>query len=731
MRLWKKENQFTGERDMSLERFFHAQSVAIVGASRDETKRGYQAIKTLQEEKYEGKIYPVNPREQSILGLRCYKSVLAIDDAVDLALITTPAATLPAILQECGQKGIAGAVIIAGGFSELGEKGKTLQKHVVEVARKNNIRLIGPNTSGMINAVERLNLVGIKDLPRGDIALLTQSGNIALHLITEARLKSMKGFSYYIGVGNEADIHFHEYLEFLRNDPATRVILMYVEGMHDGRRFLQEAYTTTEKKPIVLLKSGRSITGSRSAGSHTGSLAGISEVSRTAFGRAGIITVENSDELFPAAETLSSLPPISNNQIAILADGGGHATIGADVLTDLGVSIPLLRSKTQRRLRDILIPNSSVRNPIDVAGATDANPAIFAECAQILLEDEQVGGLLIVGLFGGYGIRFAEKLKFIEEDAAHQMGKLVQKIGKPIVVHSLYNFAKPHSLELLRYYGIPVYDSLDIACKCMAVLSQYGRNLKEPSLKASFVFQWGAKAKRDARAIIDNAYKEGRNALLEYEAKKILCLHGAEISDDALAANADEAVKIAKRLGGEVALKICSPHILHKSDARGVRLRLKSDDQEGIRVAFDEIIVNARSHNKKADIKGCVLSPMAAEGLEVIIGTKIDDQFGPVIMFGIGGVLVEVLKDVSFRVLPISARAPVRMMKELRSSRLLDGFRGNSPVDKKALSKLMLVVSEVVEAYPEIQEMDLNPIMAYSDGYAVVDARIILKKQNR
>lgn len=716
---------------MSLETIFHAQSVAVIGASKDEKKRGYQTIKTLLEHKYEGRIYPVNRREDRILGIRCYRNILHIEGQVDLALITTPASTVPEILEDCGEKKIPGAVIIAGGFSELGNGGKKLEKEIIEVARKNNIRIIGPNTSGMINVASNLNLVGINEIPKGNIALVTQSGNIALHLITEAKLKSMRGFSYYVGVGNEADIQFHEYLEFLRNDPDTNVILMYVEGMHDGRRFLQEAYKTTEIKPVVLLKSGRSATGSKSAGSHTGSLAGISEVASSAFKRAGIITVENSDELFPVAETLSSLPPMNNNQIAILADGGGHATIAADLLTDLGVKIPPLRSKTQRRLREVLLPNSSVRNPIDVAGATDADPAVFAECAKILLDDDQIGGLLMVGLFGGYGIRFAESLRFIEEDAAHQMGKLVRKTGKPIILHSLYNFAKPHALELMRYYGIPVYDSLDIACKSIGVLSEYGRNLRSPHLKASFIFHWGAKAKRDGKQLIENAYKEGRTALLEHEAKKLLRLHGANIGNDGVATTADEAVSIASKFGGDVALKICSPHILHKSDACAVKLGLDSGDEVAVRKAFDEIIHNAHCYNDRAEIRGCIVSPMAEEGLEVIIGTKVDDQFGPVIMFGIGGVLVEVLKDVSFRVLPISARAPAGMMKELRSSRLLEGFRGNPAVDKKALSKLMLTVSEIIEAYPEIQEMDLNPVMAYHEGYAVVDARIILKKKNK
>jgi len=398
------------------------------------------------------------------------------------------------------------------------------------VAQKYNIRLIGPNTSGMLNLHDHLNLVGLKDAPQGDIALLTQSGNMALTLITEAKIKSRKGFSYYVGVGNEADIKFHEYLEFFRQDPKTKAILMYVEGLRNGREFLQQAQKTTLEKPIILLKSGRSSTGKKSAGSHTGALAGISEVARSAFKRAGIVVIENSDELFPAAETLSNLPPIKNNKVAILADGGGHATIAADLLTDLGVEIPELSAKTQASLRKILPEAASVPNPVDVAGGTDADPSIFADCAEVILKDPNVGGLLIVGLFGGYGIRFAASLSLMEEDAAHRMGKMVKKRHKPIVLHSLYTSEKPHALELLRYYDIPVFDSLDIASKCMGVLAEYGNYLNKYHAKLTFEMNWGAKAKAEGKKIIAAARKDGRSALLEFEAKRLFAIHGAPVS---------------------------------------------------------------------------------------------------------------------------------------------------------------------------------------------------------
>ena len=711
---------------MGLEHVLDAASVAVVGASKKETKRGYQAIKTLIEEKFEGRIYPVNPKEKRILGLPCYAKVSDIEDPVEMVLITTPATTIPGILEDCGKKGVAGVVIIAGGFGELGQEGKELEGRIVDIARKNNIRIIGPNTSGMMNLKKNLNLVGLRDVPKGQIALISQSGNMALSLITEASIKSQQGFSYYIGIGNEADLKFHEYLEFFQEDPGTTAILMYVEGMRDGRKFLQQAYQTTRKKPIVMLKSGRSATGKLSAGSHTGALAGISEVAAAAFRRAGIIVIKNSDELFPAAETLASLPHIGRKSIAILADGGGHATIAADKLTDLGVTIEPLGDKTRKRLQKILPRGASVRNPVDVAGGADENPAVFADCAEILLHDPQVGGLLIVGLFGGYSIRFAEGLAFVEEDAAHRMGKLVKDSHKPIIVHSLYNHARPHSLDLLRYYSISVYDALETACKCIAVLAEYGSYLHSYHAKEKFTFSKGRKSKTRGREIFRLAREEGRNALFEYEAKELIGLHGGPVSENYLVHSQKEAAAAAAQFEGAVALKIVSHDILHKTDAGGVKLNLKTSDE--VRRRYSEIMKDALAYDPDASIRGVLVEAMMGQGLEVIIGTKTDDQFGPVIMFGIGGIMVEVLKDVVFRVLPISERSARRMIEKIRSVELLNGFRGKPPVDKRAIKELLLTISEIVGSYDDIQEIDLNPVIVYEQGLSIADARIILKK---
>ncbi len=710
---------------MSLERIFNAESIAIIEASRDETQPGYQALVALQEGKFEGRIYPVNPKEKNIFGLQCYSSVMEIPNSIDLALITTPAETVKGHIEDLGQKGTAGVVILAGGFGELGEEGRKLEEEVVTLANGKGMRVIGPNTQGMINVNKDINLVGLTNIPEGNIALLTQSGNIALNLFTEANLKSQTGFNCYVGVGNEGDIKFHEYLDYFTTDPGSSVILMYVEGLREGRHFLKQASKTTKSKPIVLYKSGRSAKGSKTAGSHTGALAGISEVSQSAFKRAGIIEVEHPGEMFPVAETLALLPTLKDNSIAILSDGGGHATIAADYLADLGIRLPELEPETRARLAAILPPNASLANPIDVAGGTDRNPAIFADCAEILLDDKNIHGLLLVGLFGGYGIRFAQKLSFIEEDAAHRMGKLMENTEKPILLHSLYDYAKPHSLELMRYYNIPVYDSLEIACKCVESLSIYSSYRRDNKQEGSFQLEWKQNANLKGQRIIDNALAEGRKILLETEAKDLFRLQGAPVPENYLATSEDEAVRLAEKIGYNAAMKVVSADILHKTDAGGVVLGLRNE--QAVREAYNSIINNCTDCQPGADIKGCLISKMADKGIETVIGMKTDDQFGPTVMFGLGGIMVSVMKDVAFQVVPVSQYWAEAMINEIKSAVIFDGFRGRPPSDKKALVKMIQKVSEVAQAYPSIQEIDLNPVIVHNKGLTIVDARIILK----
>ena len=712
---------------MSLQRVLDPRSVAVIGASRVETKRGYQSIRTLVDDRFAGAIYPVNPKETTVLGLPCYPDLASIEGEVDLALITTPARTIPAILEQCADKGVAGAVIVAGGFGEMGAEGRALERQVSEVAFRRGIRVIGPNTSGMINVNAQLNLVGMPDVPRGEVALLSQSGNMALALVTEAARTGLQGFSCYVGVGNEAGIRFHEYLDHFRDDLATRAVAMYVEGMRDGRSFLEVAQRTTPRKPVVMLKSGRSERGRSSAGSHSGALAGSAAVARSALRETGVILVDEADKLFPCAEALASLPPLANNRIAILADGGGHATIAADALTEMGVEIPVLSADTQARLRKILPPAAAVPNPIDVAGATDADPAVFADVARILLGDEQVDGMLMVGLFGGYGVRFAEALAEGEERAARALGGLLASTGKPIVVHSLYDLDRPGPLATLRAGGIPVHGSVEVACRCVGALAEYGRFLARAPAPRDLRLEGRGRATDRGREILAAVRAGGRLALLEHEAKELVSLHGVPVPGDALATTADEAVATAAAVGGPVALKLVSPQILHKSDAGGVALGIEGED--AVRAAHAGILASARAHDPGATIHGVLVSLMAPAGVEVIVGTQLDEQFGPVVLFGLGGVLVELLEDVAFRVLPLDRDEALRMIGDIHGTALLDGFRGQPPVDRQALADLLVAVSELIASHPEIESMDLNPVILHERGLSVVDARILLRPE--
>jgi len=463
---------------------FYPRSIAIVGASRDPTKRGFRSIQKLIEDGFAGEIYPVNPKESEILGRAAYPTLAAIPGPVDLALVCTPAKTLPEVIAQCGTKGVKGAVVLAGGFAEAGPEGRALQERMVTEARRYGVRIVGPNTSGIFNTHARSNIVGFSHLKAGGIALLSQSGNMALSLVTEAQANGQVGLSTYIGIGNESDVRFHEYLEFLRDDENTNVVIAYVEGMKDGQRFVETLRRVAREKPVVIYKSGRTTAGRSSAQSHTGALAGDYAVSEGVLRQAGAILARKSDEILSLAEALSLLPPMASQRVAVLADGGGHATIAADALTEQGMQLATLTEASREALKTLLPPSATINNPVDVAGGTDSNPAVFADCARILLSDPNVDALLVTGLFGGYGVRFAHSLTEIEIETSKRIAALREELGKPILVHSLYGSLyadlRPKPLALIRELGIPVYDSLELAVRCIQALAEFGEARRRP-----------------------------------------------------------------------------------------------------------------------------------------------------------------------------------------------------------------------------------------------------------
>jgi len=711
---------------------FYPRSIAIVGASRDPTKRGFRSIQKLIEDGFAGEIYPVNPKESEILGRVAYPTLAAIPRQVDLALVCTPAKTLPEVIAQCGAKGVKGAVVLAGGFAEAGPEGRELQERMVTEARRYGVRIVGPNTSGIFNTHARSNIVGFSHLKPGGIALLSQSGNMALSLVTEAQANGQVGLSTYIGIGNESDVRFHEYLEFLRDDENTNVVIAYVEGMKDGQRFLETLRRVTREKPIVIYKSGRTSAGRSSAQSHTGALAGDYAVSEGVLRQAGAILARKSDEILSLAEALSLLPPMASRRVAVLADGGGHATIAADALTEHGMQLATLAEASGQALRALLPPSAAVANPIDVAGGTDSNPAVFADCARILLSDPSVDALLITGLFGGYGVRFAHSLTDIEIETSRRIAALREELGKPILVHSLYGSLyadlRPKPLALIRELGIPVYDSLELSVRCIQALAEFGEARRRPLPASDRTITRGPRFEE----VIAKCRRESRTVVLEHEARDALAEAGVAMRSPVIVAGgSNDAVAAFKKLGQvPVAMKVVSRDIIHKTDAGGVKLNVA--DESAVRRAFDEIVSNGRHYtrghaSKDPDIAGVLLTPMAEKGgVEVIIGVVRDPTYGPVLMFGLGGVLVEVLKDVVFRSFPLTEADAKSMLAEIRAAKILDGVRGAEPTDKAALVKLMLSISDLCTAFPEIVELDLNPVLAYPSGLAILDARILL-----
>jgi len=699
--------------------------IAVIGASADPTKRGYKAMLGLVQggyRGYRGAVYPVNPKAASILGVKAWPSISDVPEAPALALICTPAASVPGLIAECGKRGVKGAIILASGFGEMGGEGVRLEQDMLAQARASGVRLIGPNTSGVFNLHHRLNLLALDHLKTGDIGVISQSGNMLLSLALEAEHNGEVGFSTYVGPGNQSDIGFNDYLRYLGEDEHTRVATLYVEGFRDGPAFLRTAREVSAVKPVVVYKSGSTAQGQQAASSHTGALAGSYQLTVDVLRQAGVNVVQYSDDILPVAEGLGRLQQAPGKRVAVIADGGGQATIAADRLTEAGLSLAALSEETRAMLKTALFAQASTANPVDVAGSTDAKPSLLATCMEIVANDPGVDSVLLVGMFGGYSQRFAESLLGDEMRGAEAMVELANASEKPVVVYSLYAPVKPPALRRLREAGVPVYASIEKAVRVLAELGARGEYLARAGQSPVSPAVPSAKG----QALIDNARAQGRD-LLEPEAKSLLAEHGIGVPRERVVRDASELAEVARAFAGApVAMKIVSPDILHKSDAGGVALNLEGEP--ALVDAYAEIMRSARAYDARASVEGVLVTPMAKKGVEVIIGLIRDPTFGSVLMFGLGGVLVEVLEDVAFRSVPLSRYDAAAMLDQLKAGKVLNGVRGAAGVDKNALIELLLSVSRLMEAYPHIAELDLNPVIAYPDGYAVVDARIILER---
>lgn len=705
-----------------LDPVINPRAVAIIGASTNPLKRGNRAIRTMVSANYSGRIIPIHPSADEILGHKAYPSLEAFPGEIDLAIVCTAAATVPAMIEQCGRKGVKGAILLAGGFSEASAAGAVLEREVVEVARRYGVRLIGPNTSGMFSARLGCNASGWFNIPKGPLALLSNSANVLLSLLAEIQFAGNTGISMMLSVGNQADIQFHEYLDFAGQDPNTKAVGMYIEGFKNGPAFMQTARHVARSKPIVMYVAGRSDEGKGAAKSHSGSLAGDYAVSRGVLRQSGVTLVTQSDHLQPVCDALSLFPPMRGRRVAVVSEGGGPITMAAEAIAGQGLILAELSAETQAAIHAVVPAASAISNPVDAGGGTDPRVEYYGAIAKAILEDPNIDGLLFVGYFGGYTTRYDDSVAEAEQAVCRDLGVLMRRHGKPIMVQTHYAHFKPSSLAVLREAGIPHHRHIEIAVQCLAAAADYGQAKRR--LDADAAASSSVKASAAAQTLIEAAMAEERD-LLETEARQILADYGISVPESVLMRRPGDADIAAAHFGNTaVAAKIVSKDILHKSEAGGVKLNLMGAD--ALRNVYAQIAANAEAYRPGADVAGVLVTPMAASGVELIIGVTNDPQYGPVIMCGLGGIFVEVIRDVVFRALPLSRADAREMLAELRYRAILDGVRGAPAADTESVEDLLMKVSQLAAAHPGLAEIDLNPVIVHSKGYSVVDARMIL-----
>jgi acetyl coenzyme A synthetase (ADP forming)-like protein len=694
-----------------LDMFFSPGSVAVIGASREPGKLGYGVLSNIVTLGYEGEVYPINPKADEILGLKCYASVLDVPDPIDLAVIVIPAKYVIAALEECGQKGIKGAVIISAGFREVGAEGRKREKELVRIAQQYGMRLVGPNVLGVIDTISNLNASFAVGMPRrGKIAFMSQSGALCTSILDIALAQDI-GFSRFVSLGNKADLNEMDFIEEWWHDPESNVIMAYLEGIVDGDRFMRIARQVTKEKPIISIKSGTTSAGSRAVSSHTGTLAGSEKAYDAAFRQVGVLRADSVQELFDYSVAFARQPLLKNERIAVVTNAGGPGIMATDACERNGLQLASLRQETIEYLREHLPAAASVINPVDVLG--DALADRYEMAIGTVLQDEGVGGVIVV---------LTPQVMTQIEETARAVGELSKKYDKPIFGAFMGEATINKGVKILNQHQVPNYPVPERAVAAMGAMLHYRRWLECPPLQLE-TFEMD----RDTiRRVLDEVKADGRLQIGDAEARAVLQACGVRVPASELAANPDEAVRIADEIGYPVVMKVASPDILHKSDIGGVKLGISNPTD--VRDAFDLITYRASRYMPDAQIWGCQVQEMVTGGREVIIGMNRDPQFGPLMMFGLGGIYVEALKDVTFRVAPFSRREAKEMINEIRSIQLLRGVRGEPPVDMDAIVDTLLRMSQLVTEFPEIVEFDINPLIVYETGRGVVgvDMRLVL-----
>ncbi len=698
---------------MSFESFFNPQSVAIVGASRQKGKVGYEILKNMIDAGYSGGIYPVNSKADEIEGLKCYPDLTSIGDVPELVILVIPAKIVPAVMQECAKIGTKSVVIITAGFKEVGKEGKALEDKVVQIARQGGIRVIGPNCLGLIVPANKVNASFGGDLPDpGGIAYLSQSGALLAAILDMANANGI-GFSKLVSIGNKADVDELDLIKAASDDKDTKVIAGYLENIADGDVFVRQAERISHIKPILLMKSGGTSAGAKAASSHTGSLAGSEAAYESAFERAGIIRCESITRQFDYAQAFSNQPLPAGPRVAVITNAGGPGIMAADAIERIGLTFAKLDEQTIDKLKSELPPAANFYNPVDVLG--DALAERYSCALDVVLDDQNVDTVLIL---------LTPQAMTEAEATAEAIVKISrEKPTKPILACFLGATKVAEGLDILRKGNIPQYDSPESAVETIKVISEYVRWRSRPKR----VVKLFPVNRRKVENIVERHLRQKVREVGETESKEILEAYGFVTPKGSIATTAEQAANIAHQLGFPVVLKIWSPDILHKSDVGGVRIGLNTEQE--VKDAFDLMMYRVPKKQPEAHILGVLVQEMCKSGKEVILGMNRDPHFGPLMMFGMGGIMVEVLKDVSFYLAPLTADEAKQMLINTKTYQMLKGVRGQEGVDIDKIAEGLQRLSQLVTEFPQIQEMDINPYVVGPEGTTpiAVDARMSLE----
>lgn len=692
----------------NLEYFFTPKSIAIIGAAREEGKVGHEIFDNIINSKFKGKCYPVNPHAEFIHNHKSFKSILDIKQNIDLAIIIIPAKYVNETIEECGIAKVKSVIIISAGFKESGPAGALLEKEIHKTSKKYGIRIIGPNTLGIINANINLNASFASEMMplNGNISFISQSGALLTAILDWAIAEEI-GFSKIVSLGNKSDISEIELLSYLNNDENTDIIVIYIEGFKDGRKFRKLANSISRNKPIIAIKSGSTNAGARAVSSHTGSLAGSEVAFISAFKQSGIIKADSIEQLFDYAICFSGKKISKLNNVAIITNAGGPGILATDYCEKVGLSLAQFEYETITKLREKLPPAANIYNPVDILGDALAKRYKFA--IETVLNDANVDSILCI---------LTPQAMTETEETAKIIDKLNKASNKLIIACFIGEMRVNDAIKYLRTNKVPTYSFPERGVKSIKTLSKYieYKNLPEENIK-----KYSTDTIKVSR-VIRNSLNSGNRQLSDTDVRSILKSYKITIPKYHIAANLKEALSFADKCGYPVVLKISSPEILHKSDVGGVKVGISTDKE--LKDGFNEIINNVERYMPNAHISGISVEKQVLFEREVIIGMNNDPHFGPLIMFGLGGVYVEFLKDVAFRLAPVSKEEAMRMIKEIKSYPLLIGVRGKEGVNIDAIIDVILKVSQLVTENKEIMELDINPLMVGSKNAIAVDARI-------